>query len=53
MMRTWLDSGRTRTHLSIGGGKANDQNPMRWGNIPHTNGIFDNPKRMVLSVKED
>jgi hypothetical protein len=52
-MRKWLDSGRTRTYLSIGGAKANSQNPIRRGNIPTAHGIFDGLKVIVLSIKED
>lgn len=53
-MRRWLDSGGPRTYLSIGGDKANSQDPMRWGNIPLTYyRIFDDPKETVLFVKED
>ena len=52
-MRPWLDSGRTRTYLNIGGAKANSQIPMRWGNILLANRIFDDPQKTVLFVKED
>jgi hypothetical protein len=52
-MRRWLDSGRTRTYVSIGGAKVDSQKPMRCGNTPLAHRIYDNPKGMVISVKED